>query len=192
MSGNHEALAVLFADISGSSELYEKLGDEQAHQSISQCIGVMTSVLPGYQGTLIKIIGDEVMCTFPTAEQAFHAACAMQSAVENARYQNGEPIHIRVGFHYGKVLRHSGDVYGDTVNLAARVTATTRTSQILVTQAVVDILPPDLREKTSKIERAELKGRPAPFDIFLVIWSPDMKQIPRAGTPAQRKHEEEG
>jgi class 3 adenylate cyclase len=187
MSGNQETLAVLFADISDSSDLYERLGDGRARQLITRCVGVMTGVLPDYQGTLIKIIGDEVMCTFPTAEQAFHAACAMQSAVEKAGYQNGNPMHIRIGFHYGEVIRDSGDVYGDTVNLAARVSATTRTSQIMVTQAVVDILPPDLRDKTSKLVRTESKGKPAPFDIFLVTWSPDNKQSTRTGTPAQRK-----
>lgn len=188
MPGNQEKLAVLFADISGSSDLYERLGDESALQSITHCIGIMTGVLPDYQGTLIKIIGDEVMCTFPTAERAFKAACAMQSAVQKAKYQDGNPMHIRIGFHYGEVIHDSGDVYGDTVNVAARVCATTRASQIIVTQAVVDVLPPDLRDKTSKLVRAEFKDKPAPFDIFLVTWSPDNKQIPRTGTPAQRKH----
>jgi class 3 adenylate cyclase len=147
----------------------------------------MTGVLPDFQGTLIKIIGDEIMCTFPTAEQAFHAACAMQSAVEKARYQDGDPMHIRIGFHYGEVIRDSGDVYGDTVNLAARVSATTRKSQIMATQAVVDILPPDLRDRTSKLVRAETKDKQAPFNIFLVTWSPDQFQSARTGTPAQRK-----
>ncbi|MGC2048518.1 MAG: adenylate/guanylate cyclase domain-containing protein [Gallionella sp.] len=191
MSGNQETLAVLFADISGSSDLYERLGDKQAQRSIAQCIRIMTGVLPDYQGTLIKTVGDEVMCIFPTAELAFHASCAMQSAVEKARYQDADPMHIRIGFHYGEVIRDSGDVYGDTVNLAARVSATTRTSQIMVTQAVVDILPPDLQEKTSKLVRAGPKGKPAPFDIFLVTWLPDNKQLPRHGTPAQRKPKDE-
>jgi len=191
MSGNQEKLAVLFADISGSSDLYEKLGDAQAQQSIKQCVDIMTGVLPDYQGTLIKVINDEVMCTFPTAELAFHAACAMQSAVEKAKYQDGEPMHIRIGFHYGEVMRDSGDVYGDTVNLAARVSATTRTSQIMVTQAVVDTLPPDLRDKTNKLVRAESKDKPAPFDIFLVTWSPEQMQSARIGTPDQRKPKNE-
>jgi len=187
MSGIQETLAVLFADISGSSDLYERLGDEQAHQAILQCVGIMTRELSAFKGVLVKTIGDEIMCTFPTAEQAFHASCAMQSAVEKARYQDGEPMHIRIGFHYGEVIRDSGDVYGDTVNVAARISATTRTSQIIVTQAVVDVLPPDLRDKTSKLVRAEFKGKPAQFDIFLVTWSTDEKQSARIGTPAKRK-----
>jgi class 3 adenylate cyclase len=187
MSGNQEKLAVLFADISGSADLYEKLGNEQAHKEILQCLAIMARELSAFEGTLVKTIGDEIMCTFPTAEQAFHASCAMQSAVENARYQNGDPMHIRIGFHYGDVILDSGDVYGDTVNVAARVSATTRTSQIIVTQAVVDVLPPELLDKTTKLVRAEFKGKPAQFDIFLVNWSTDERQSARLGSPDQRK-----
>jgi adenylate cyclase len=187
MSGNQEKLAVLFADISGSSDLYERLGDERALQSIAQRVGIMTRELPACQGTLVKITGDEIMCTFPSAEQAFHAACAMQSAVEKDRYQDGTPMYIRIGFHYGEVIHESGDVFGDTVNVAARVAAITRASQIIVTQAVVDVLPPALRDKARKLMRAEFKDKQAQFDIFLVIWSSDEKLNARIGTPAQRK-----
>jgi len=187
MSGNQQKLAVLFADISGSSELYERLGDERAVQTVEQCIGIMTGELPAFQGTLVKVIGDEIMCTFPTAEQAFHAGCAMQSAVENAKFQDGTPMHIRIGFHFGEVIQEAGDVFGDTVNVAARVTAITRANQIIVTQAVVDALPPDLRDKTRQLMRAEFKGKQAQFDIFMVIWSSDEKLSARIGTLTQRK-----
>lgn len=187
MSGNQEKLAVLFADISGSSDLYERLGDKQARLSITHCIGVMTREIPVWQGTLVKTIGDEVMCTFPTAELAFHAACAMQGAVENSKYEDGTPMLIRIGFHYGAVIHESGDVFGDTVNIAARVAAKTRANQIIVTQDVVDALPSALRDKTRQLRRAEFKGEQAQFDIYLVIWSSDEKLGARIGTPDQRK-----
>ena len=187
MSVNQNKLAVLFADISSSSELYERLGDERALQSISHCVGIMTGELPAFQGTLVKIIGDEVMCTFPTAEQAFHAACAMHCAVGNCRYQDDTPMHIRIGFHYGEVIHQSGDVFGDTVNVAARVAAITRANQIIVTQAVVDVLPSALRDKTHKLERAEFKGKQAQFNIYMVNWESAEKLNVRIGTPDQRK-----
>ena len=96
-------------------------------------------------------------------------------------------MHIRIGFHYGDVIHESGDVFGDTVNIAARVAAITRASQIIVTQTVAESLPPALRDKTRKLVRAEFKGKPAQFDIFMVIWAPDEKLEARVGTPAQRK-----
>jgi class 3 adenylate cyclase len=178
---------VLFADISSSSDLFERMGDELALQSITQCVGIMTNLLSAFQGTLVKVIGDEIMCTFPTAEQAFHASCAMHHAVGNSKYQDGTPMHIRIGFHYGGVIHQSDDVFGDTVNVAARVSAITRANQIIVTQSVVDALPPALRDKTQKLERAELKGKPAQFNIYMVNWDSAEKMNVRIGTPDQRK-----
>jgi len=147
----------------------------------------MTSQLSAFQGTLVKVIGDEIMCTFPTGEQAFHAACAMHHAVGEYRHQDGTPMHIRIGFHYGEVIHQSGDVFGDTVNVAARVSAITRAKQIIVTQSVVDVLPPALRDKTQKLERAEFKGKPAQFSIYLVNWDSAENMNVRIGTPDQRK-----
>ena len=94
---------MLFADVCGSTSLSESLGDDLAHQALTRCIGIMTSKITAYHGTLIKTIGDEVMATFPTAEAAFHAACIIQAAVENDRPVDGTPLYVRIGFNYGEV-----------------------------------------------------------------------------------------
>ncbi len=187
MPQSTEKLAVLFADISGSTALYESRGDEVARRLIAQCIAVMLREVQARRGTLIKTIGDEIMCTFGSAEDAFQAACAMQNAVEKGRFDDGVPMHIRIGFHYGDVIREEGDVFGDTVNVAARVAAITRASQIMTTQAAVDALPPESREKTRQIMRAEFKGKQEQFDISLVVWEMDDMMSTRIGTPAFRK-----
>lgn len=185
-----EKLAVLFSDICGSTALYDSLGDDLARRLIAQCITTMSSQLPAHQGTLIKTIGDEIMCTFPSAEACLNAACAMQLAVQRERYEGGQEMHIRIGFHYGEVIIEAGDVFGDTVNVASRVAAITRANQILATQAVVDALPPTLREKTRQIMRAEFKGKQAGFDISVVIWEKDDMMSTRIGVPAFRKSPE--
>jgi len=96
-------------------------------------------------------------------------------------------MHIRIGFNYGEVISESGDVFGDTVNVAARVAAITRASQIMTTQAAVSALPPDLREKTRQIMRAEFKGKQEHQDISIVIWEMDDMLSTRIGTPIFRK-----
>lgn len=185
-----EKLAVLFADVCGSTSLYEKLGDTLARQLITQCISVISNEIPVYRGTLIKTIGDEIMCTFPGADAAFHAACAMQIAMENEQVKNSNPLHIRIGFHYGDVILESGDVFGDTVNTAARVASITRADQIMTTQAVVDALPQELQKKTRHIQRAELKGKQDHLDIFIAVWEQDESQSTRIVAPALRQSSE--
>ncbi|NOT82695.1 MAG: adenylate/guanylate cyclase domain-containing protein, partial [Gallionella sp.] len=75
MSRHVEKLAVLFADVCGSTALYEKLGDDQARKLIADCLQTITEKALAHQGKITKTIGDEVMAVFPSAEDAFLAAC---------------------------------------------------------------------------------------------------------------------
>jgi len=182
-----EKIAVLFADICGSTSLYENLGDDLARKLIFQCINTMSDKIFAGQGTLVKTIGDEVMATFPSAAAAFHAACSIRDAVDNIEPLDGVPLHIRIGFNFGPVIMESHDVFGNTVNVASRVTAITRAGQIMATQAVFDDLPVDLQKKMRQILRAELKGKQDRFDLYQVILEQEDVQSTRIGMPAFRK-----
>jgi len=187
MPQQSEILAILFADISGSTMLYESLGNRVARQMVVRCLAMMSGRLAAHQGTLIKTIGDEIMCTFPSAEAALRCACDMQDAVENGRPGGDTPMYIRIGFNYGEVIRESGDVHGDAVNVAARITEVARARQILATQATIDALPPDLQHRARHIRRASIKGRQAQLDLFHVQWRTDDSINVRIGNPAHRK-----
>ncbi len=187
MSQPTEKLAVLFADVCGSTALYENLGDDLARQLIMRCIDTMAEKIALHQGTLIKTIGDEVMCVFPAAEDAFHAACEMQAAVENDRRFRGAAMHIRIGFNYGDVIHESNDVHGNTVNIAARVAMVTRARQIMATRAVFDALPFELQDSMRPVLRAEFKGLQDRLEIFQVILERGSPQSTRIGIPAYRK-----
>ena len=184
-------LAVLFADICGSTALYESLGDVLARRLISRCIAAMTAELPAHQGVLVKTIGDEIMCAFATAESAYHAASAMQHAVNKANQGSGHPLHIRIGFHFGDVICEADDVFGDTVNVASHVTSITRANQIMATRVVVDILPPELQRRARQIMRSDFKGKQEQFDIFMISWGAEDVESTRIGLPAYRKLDED-
>jgi adenylate cyclase len=71
-------LAIVFADINGSTRLYELLGDAAARAKVAACLDMLSAVTTRYDGTVIKTIGDEIMCTFPNAEAAASSAREMQ------------------------------------------------------------------------------------------------------------------
>jgi len=190
MPKHTEKLAVMFADICGSTALYDQLGDEMARRLITKCIAMMADMTAACQGTLVETIGDEIMCTFLSAENAMSAACAMQNTIENDNNCEEYPMHLRIGLHLGDVICDSGIVYGDTINVAARVASITRASQILTTLAAVNSLPPDLRDKTQQIMRADVKGKQEQLDIFRVIWEDDEEVVTRIGKPTYRKPQE--
>ncbi len=187
MTQRLEKVAILFADICGSTALYEKLGDDRARKIISGCIKTMTSKISVYQGRLVKTIGDEIMVTFPSAEAAFHAACAMHLAVESEQPLADMPLHIRIGFNFGEVIQESDDVFGNTVNVAARVAAITRASQIMATKEVFIALPPELRNRMRQILRAEFKGKQEYHEVYQVICEQEDTLSTRYGMPAYRK-----
>jgi adenylate cyclase len=180
-------LAILFADISGSTAIYDRLGNEQALQLISRTLGILIQEMTKHHGTLIKTIGDEVMCTFPDVTAAVNAACAMQMAINTQRPGGERPLHIRIGLHYGEVIRDGADVFGDAVNVAARLTAITRARQIMTTRAAVDMLPPELREKARALKRAQFQGKDESFDVFMIQWELEDTTRTRIGLPAFRK-----
>ena len=191
MSQRTEQLAVMFADICDSTGFYERLGDGVARRLVEKCLALLIAQMHACQGTLIQTIGDEIMCTFPSAETAMNAACAMQSTLEYVNHQEEHPMHVRIGFHYGEVVCEAGLVYGDTVNTAARVAALARADQIITTLAAVDSLPPSLRQRTDRIMVADLRGKQGLFDLFRVIWETDEVVLTHVRAPTDRPPPEE-
>lgn len=186
MSQQAANLAILFADINGSTELYDKLGNVQARAIIAKCIELMTAEVTAHQGTVIKTIGDEIMCTFPSAEAAMNAAMRMQLVFELRQPGGNYPIFIHSGFHFGPVICESGDVYGDAVNVAALITRMTRAREIMTTEATAQLLPAESRRKVRQILRAGLKGKEGEINIYRVVWDQDDTLYTRVGRPAER------
>ena len=151
---------IMFADVAGSTTLYEQLGDEQANRIIDDVITMMSELTEKYLGTVVKTIGDEIMCRFSKADQAFTTASIIQDMLQKRPADLGVKIHVGIGLHTGQVLiREDGDVFGDAVNVAARVVAIAKGSQILITKDTVDSLIPLFQSSCRGIDRLSLKGK---------------------------------
>jgi adenylate cyclase len=172
MTRQAKNMAVLFADISDSTSLYQKLGDATAHTIVNACLAVIARALPRYDGVLVKTIGDAVMCTFPSADLAVLAASEMQSLVASSKFE-GHAVTIHVGLHYGPALVEDGDIFGDTVNAAAYLTAVAMADQILTTEAIEDGLSAALKSCVRPIFHAVLKGSSEESTVYQVLWRTD-------------------
>lgn len=168
-----ENRVVMFADICGSTKLYDQLGDELARRLIAACIDTMSAVVANHMGRIIKTIGDEILVVFATPEAGVEAACALQNCVNDARYEGGTRMHIRIGLHYGSFLFDGGDIFGDTVNVAARIASMARMHQIMTSQVLVEALPPHLASKAHRLMATEFKGKQDETEIFIVGWDDD-------------------
>ena len=163
-------MSVLFADISGSTKLYDTLGDARAKTLVDECIGNMRNIVTRYKGRVIKTIGDEVMCVLPDADSGHLAATDMQLKISSLEVVGGVRRAIRVGFHCGPVIEENGDVFGDTVNMAARMAGLAKAMQIITTRATVEQLSPELRTSTRGIAALSVKGKGDDVDVCEVIW----------------------
>jgi len=167
-------LAILFADVSGSTRLFETLGDSTARVKIADVLDKLTRVTKEHNGSVIKTIGDEIMSTFPTAEDAAAAACDMHEAMDEDVTEGSigmnTPISIRVGFHFGPALIEGGDVFGDAVNVAARMAAQAKGGQIITTKSSLDMLAPITRASSRFVDRAPIKGKKDEIEIYEIIW----------------------
>ena len=165
-------MAVVFADVTDSTALYQKLGDAAARGIVSACLSLIVKLLERYEGRLVKSIGDEVMCVFPSADLAVLAASDMQAQVAANRPGN-YPVAIHIGLHYGPVLVEDGDVFGDTVNIAAYLAATATAEQILTTEAIEGCLSAALKSCVRPVFHTVLKGASQESTVFQVLWRTD-------------------
>ena len=179
-------LAILFADVSGSTQLYSTLGDDKARGIIARCVQVMTETANRHGGTLIKTIGDEVMTYFPTADAAAAAAFEMQETVTGMRLE-GRRLAIHVGFHYGPVLLENGDVFGDAVNVAARMAHRAKTGQILTTGGTVALMTGPMSTHCRQIDYTQVRGRNEELAIHELVWEASDATI--IGAPWALQHE---
>jgi adenylate cyclase len=162
--------SVLFADIAGSTKLYEALGDVEAKRLIDDALIALTALTKRHGGRVVKTIGDEVMCVFANAEKSFHAATDMQNKIDSMPVVSGTKRRIRIGFHAGPLIEENGDVFGDTVNVAARMSGLAKGMQIMTTRSTVDKLPGYLRGFTRDIAALSVKGKADDMAVCEVLW----------------------
>ncbi len=106
-------------------------------------------------------MGDEVMSTFPTVDDALNAAGQMQQPIpaHPDLQVDGQPVAMRIGCHFGPVVLENRDVFGATVHTANRMTSQAKSGQIMTTATMVERLSPEWRASVRQIDVATLKGR---------------------------------
>jgi class 3 adenylate cyclase len=173
--GKDVEVAILFADVVGSTQLYEQLGDVKARQMVSRCLDIMREATEANHGTVIKTMGDEVMSTFPTADDAMSAARRMQERITSdteLAHDNGH-VAIRIGCHYGPVVQEHRDIFGSAVHTANRMTSQAKAKQIITTLSTVERLSPEWQSTARQIDVATVRGKADEVVLFEVLWQPD-------------------
>ncbi|MGK0321917.1 MAG: adenylate cyclase, partial [Granulosicoccus sp.] len=161
---NPQTLTVLFADLAGSTHLYQTIGDVEAHQLVTDSLQRMQVIVERHQGSLLKTVGDAVLASFEEANSAYLASIDIQ------REHQALSLSVRVGFHHGPVIPDGGDVYGNAVNLAARVAAFAEANEICTTEETVAQLPMRNRSSASFLASVDFKGISTAMPVYRIQW----------------------
>jgi class 3 adenylate cyclase len=170
LANSHPSQAVLFVDICDSTQLYETLGDDLAARRVRGCLEALARLVGEASGRVVQRIGDELMCVFPSADAALDTACEMQAWTAHRASNTSPTLAVRIGCHFGPVLEKAGDLFGDSVNLAARARGMAKAAQVITTEATANRLCPALRERVRLLGTFTIKGKAEDVTLYEVIW----------------------
>jgi adenylate cyclase len=195
----HKASAVvLFADITQGSGLFNELGDTWAVDVVAAVHEHLREIVKRHRGRVVKTIGTEMMCAFAGPDRAVMCSGDMHLRIRRAgdyadparREEVGlRDVRLRIGLHLGPVIEEPGDVFGDTVNVAARLMSMAKADQTLCARSVIDGLSRELLSTTRFFDRLSPKGKTEAIEIHEVIWEVEdlTMAAPVIQVPAPRK-----
>ena len=168
-------LAIAFLKLDRSQKPLQQLDSIASLRRVTDAVKVMRGEIVAHGGTEIKTIsGDTILCTFPAAITAVQSSYRVQERLRTGKYGKHSPADCRIlasiGVSHGRVLLESGDVFGQVVNVAARIMTEAKTGQILLDSGLFNALPPSLKCRARFVDRMPAKGITRPLDVYEFIW----------------------
>lgn len=151
---------VLISDVTGSTQLYEAVGDALALEQITDVLTRMRQIIEQHGGHCVKSQGDDVLSYFDQSDSAFQAAMKMIHEDWHA------DLAVHVGMYVGEILTHDGDIYGTPVNTAARLASIAKPGEILLGDACFDGLMPISKQQLTLIGDLQLKGKQTTTRVY--------------------------
>lgn len=167
-------VTVLFADMSGSVSMYAARGDAVAFKLNASLLALMEQQVKDSSGQVIRCVGDGILALFDHSIDAVNAAARVLGEMDRSdNTLNREGIRVRAGISNGPVVLGGTDIYGDIVNVAARLAGLARPSEILLSGSAFEELPAEIRKSARLIDKLQLRGRPEPVLVYQYLWKPE-------------------
>ena len=167
---------VLFADLRGSTGLFESLGNAEATSVVTHCVSALGAPVSQHRGHVVKTLGDGLMAVFDDPQSAVHSAMQMHDVLEGITSRGHErgasvglrALRLKAALARGEVVEMAGDCYGDAVNVAARLLDHATDNETLVTVEVLQDLPAELRSRFRNLDKLGLRGRVEPVHVYVM------------------------
>src|SRR5262245_34639999 len=171
---------IFFTDVVGSTTYFDRFGDTAGLLLLHRHDNLVTRAVEEFQGAVVKTIGDSVMAEFPEPVMAVRAAIAIQQRLseQNKNVAESERFRIRMGINCGAGFRKGNDLFGDAINLAARITKHSGPGQILISNNVREALA-DTGISVKSLGWIGLDGKAETEELHEVIWSETASDEPQ-------------
>jgi len=168
-------ITVMFTDLAGSTSYFEKYGDTVGVAWLEEHNQIVIPQLTAHEGVLVKTIGDSVMGYFNDSQKAIQAAIAMQRRIfeENQKRTDSDRMYVRVALHHGLGYLRGGDVFGDVVNVTARIAKACLPGQILVSEAVYHSASENSSLRFQSVGDMQFHGKSSKEALHEVLWTDD-------------------
>jgi adenylate cyclase len=163
---------VVFADLTGSTGVFEQLGNEAATRVITGLTRWIGEVCVRHGGRVVKTLGDGVMAVFSDPSDAVDAVLHLQR--EHAHHRAsapGQPLQLQVGLDCGELVEVAGDCFGDAVNVASRLSGLSGAREIWATDAVIHRIrrpPPGARFHCLGV--VPIRGKTQERNLYRIDW----------------------
>jgi hypothetical protein len=176
----------MFADICESTFLFNQLGDEKAARLVNQALHKASESVQRNGGKVLRTKGDDILCIFSKPLEALQASREIHSGASRFSAVHSQALAMSIGINSGPALLSEGDILGDTVNMAARLSAFAKAGQTLVSSQTVDLLGPVPPSQIRPFGEITLKGKSESLSTFEVLDDEDPDEITQVGpTPLQ-------
>lgn len=155
--------AVMMADISGSTDLYSRLGDARARQLVHAELDRLRSIVGAKRGHFIRDKGDDVLAYFTDPTDSVRATQEMLAPSEDTA------VSLHLGVHFGPVDLVDGDIFGNIVNITSRLTALANGGEAWFSGTLVSQLEPLHRAAFRPLGHFPLKGVEEKIEVFSFV-----------------------
>lgn len=163
---------VVFVDLTGSTGVFETLGNMKATQAVTKLTQWITQVVQGHDGTVVKTLGDGVLATFRSPGDAVEAMVRIQRAHQSRilTWPIKLRMRVKVGMARGELVEVNGDCYGDAVNVASRLSDLSGPDQIWATDSVINDAPEPPGAHFRSLGPINVRGKSEASEVYQVEW----------------------
>ena len=171
-----EKFTVVFADLTGSTGVFESLGNAKATQAITRLTQWIGEVCKSHRGHVVKYLGDGVLILFKESKNAIEAATELQQVHHNRirKWPESLKMRLQIGMARGEVVEHDADCYGDAVNVASRLSDLSGPDQILASDTVIQQLPDNNIVRSRCMGEIPIRGRTESCLVHRIEWQTEV------------------